>query len=236
MPTPHNEALKDDIAKTVIMPGDPLRAKYIAETYLDDYKLVNKVRGMYAYTGYYKEKRITVMAHGMGNPSIGIYSYELYKDYDVEEIIRIGSAGATTTKIPLKSVILAEKSYSKSNYAKIQNNDDKCVLSGNDYLNEKISRTANLLNIRLLKSVVYCSDAFYNETEKPDVLFKDYGCVALEMESFALFHNANVLNKKAACILTISDNLVTGEKLSSADRQNGFDEMIKLALESSLIK
>ena len=111
MPTPHNEALKGDISKTVIMPGDPMRAKYIAENYLSDYKLVNKVRGMYAYTGYYKNKRVTVMAHGMGNPSVGIYSYELYKFYDVDNIIRVGSAGATTDKLPLKSMVLAEKSY-----------------------------------------------------------------------------------------------------------------------------
>lgn len=236
MPTPHNEAQKDDIAKTVIMPGDPLRAKYIAENYLEDYKLVNKVREMYAYTGYYKGKKITVMAHGMGNPSIGIYSYELFNDYDVDEIIRIGSAGATTEKIPLRSIILVDKSYSKSNYAKIQDNEERCVLNSDYMLKEKIIKTASNLNIKLLKSVVYCSDVFYNETEDPRQLFKEYGCVAVEMESFALFHNANKLNKKAACILTISDNLVTNDKLSSIDRQTGFDEMIKLALESTLIK
>ena len=236
MPTPHNEAQKDDIAKTVIMPGDPLRAKYITENYLEDYKLVNKVREMYAYTGYYKGKKITVMAHGMGNPSIGIYSYELFNDYDVDEIIRIGSAGATTEKIPLRSIILVDKSYSKSNYAKIQDNEERCVLNSDYMLKEKIIKTASNLNIKLLKSVVYCSDVFYNETEDPRQLFKEYGCVAVEMESFALFHNANKLNKKAACILTISDNLVTNDKLSSIDRQTGFDEMIKLALESTLIK
>ncbi len=236
MPTPHNEALKQDIAKTVIMPGDPLRAKYIAEKYLEDYKLVNQVRGMYAYTGYYKKKRLTIMAHGMGNPSIGIYSYELFKDYDVDQIIRIGSAGATTKKIPLRSVLLVEKSYSKSNYAKIQNNDDKKVLSSDKDLNEIISNVANKLNIQLLKSVVYCTDVFYGEVDKPDVLFNEYGCVAVEMESFALFHNANFFNKKAACILTVSDNMVTKEELSSDERQNSFDEMIKLALESALIK
>ncbi len=236
MPTPHNEALKEDISKTVIMPGDPLRAKYIAEKYLDDYKLVNSVRGMYAYTGYYKGKRLTVMAHGMGNPSIGIYSYELFKEYGVEEIIRIGSAGATTTKIPLRSVILAEKSYSKSNFAKIQNNEEKVVLNSNNELNNKIKEASGKFNIKLLKSVVYCSDVYYNETEDPKALYEDYGCTCVEMESFALFHNANVLNKKAACILTISNNLITGEELPSIDRQNSFDEMIKLALESALIK
>lgn len=236
MPTPHNEALKEDISKTVIMPGDPLRAKYIAENFLDDYKLVNSVRGMYAYTGYYKGKRLTVMAHGMGNPSIGIYSYELFKEYDVDEIIRIGSAGATTTKVPLRSVILAEKCYSKSNFAKIQNNEEKVVLNSNNELNNKIKEASGKFNIKLLKSVVYCSDVYYNETEDPNVLYKDYGCTCVEMESFALFHNANVLNKKATCILTISNSLITGEELPSIDRQNSFNEMIKLALESTLIK
>ncbi len=234
MPTPHNEAIEDDIAKTVIMPGDPMRAKYIAENYLDDYKLVNKVRGMYAYTGYYKNKRITVMAHGMGNPSIGIYSYELFKFYDVDNIIRVGSAGALTDKIKLKSVLLAEKVYSKSNYAKIQNGSDDIVLSSSEILNDQIISTARENNINVLKSVVYCSDAFYNETEKPNILFDEYGCSAVEMESFALFHNARVLNKRATCILTISDNLVTKEKLSAMERQTGFDEMIKLALNSTL--
>lgn len=234
MPTPHNEALKEDIAKTVIMPGDPLRAKYIAEKYLTDYKLVNKVRGMYAYTGYYKNKKVTVMAHGMGCASVGIYTYELYKFYDVDNIIRVGSAGATTPKIKLKSLILAEKSYSKSNYANIQNNSYKKVLSSSDILNDKIIKTANKNNINLLRSVVYTTDAFYNETENPEVLFTEYGCVAVEMESFALFHNANIFNKNASCILTISDNIVTKEELSSKERQEGFDEMIKLALESIL--
>lgn len=234
MPTPHNEALDSDIAKTVIMPGDPMRAKYIAENYLDDYKLVNKVRGMYAYTGYYKNKRITVMAHGMGNPSIGIYSYELFKFYDADNIIRVGSAGALTDKIKLKSVLLAEKVYSKSNYAKIQNGSDDIVLSSSEMLNDQIISTARENNINVLKSVVYCSDAFYNETEKPNILFDEYGCSAVEMESFALFHNARVLNKRATCILTISDNLVTKEKLSAMERQTGFDEMIKLALNSTL--
>lgn len=236
MPTPHNEALKEDISKTVIMPGDPLRAKYIAENFLDDYKLVNKVRGMYAYTGYYKGKRLTVMAHGMGNPSMGIYSYELFKEYDVDEIIRIGSAGATTTKVPLRSVILVEKCYSKSNFARIQNNCEKVVLDSNYELNNKMEKVSKKLNIKLLKSVVYCSDVYYNETEDPNVLYKDYGCTCVEMESFALFHNANVLNKKATCILTISNSLITGEELPSIDRQNSFNEMIKLALESTLIK
>ena len=233
MPTAHNEAKKEDIAKTVIMPGDPLRAKYIAENFLEDYKLVNKVRGMYAYTGYYKGKKITVMAHGMGNPSIGIYSYELFKFYDVENIIRIGSAGATTDKIPLRSVVLAQKSYSKSNYAKIQNGEEKCVLSSSEALNEIISNKAKEKDIRLYKSIVYCSDVFYNETEDANVLFNEYGCVAIEMESFALFNNAKILGKKASCLLTISNSLITKEELSSKERETSFNDMIILALESA---
>ena len=234
MPTAHNEALKEDIAKTVIMPGDPLRAKYIAEKYLSDYKLVNKVRGMYAYTGYYKNKRITVMAHGMGNPSVGIYTYELYKFYDVDEIIRVGSCGAYTDKINLKDVLLVNKSYSLSNYAKLQNNSDENILESNNVLNEKIRSAAKRLNIRLNEGVVYCSDAFYTEMENINYLYNEKKCMAVEMESFGLFHNAKTLNKKAACILTVSDSLVTKEELSSQDRQTSFDEMIVLALESTL--
>lgn len=234
MATAHNEALKEDIAKTVIMPGDPLRAKYIAEKYLSDYKLVNKVRGMYAYTGYYKGKRVTVMAHGMGNPSVGIYTYELFNFYDVDEIIRVGSAGSATEKVGVKSVILVDNSCSNSAYARVQNGSESTKLASNKELNEKIENTAKRLNVNLTKADVFCSDAFYNETQTPEILFNEYGCVAVEMESFALFHNANIANKKAACILTISDSLVTHEELSSLERQNGFDEMITLALESIL--
>ncbi len=234
MATAHNEALKEDIAKTVIMPGDPLRAKYIAEKYLSDYKLVNQVRGMYAYTGYYKGKRVTVMAHGMGNPSVGIYTYELFNFYDVEEIIRVGSAGSATEKVGVKSVVLVDNSCSTSAYAFVQNKETRKKLPSNSELNEKIENAAKRLNINLTKADVFCSDAFYNETETPDSLFNEYGCVAVEMESFALFHNANISNKKASCILTISDSLVTKEALSSFERQTGFDEMITLALESIL--
>ena len=228
--------IKNDavFAKTVLMPGDPLRAKYIAENFLTDYHLVNTVRGMTAYTGYYKDVLVTIFPSGMGIPSMGIYSYELFKFYDVDNIIRVGSAGALTDKIKLKSVLLAEKVYSKSNYAKIQNGSDDIVLSSSEILNDQIISTARENNINVLKSVVYCSDAFYNETEKPNILFDEYGCSAVEMESFALFHNARVLNKRATCILTISDNLVTKEKLSAMERQTGFDEMIKLALNSTL--
>lgn len=234
MPTAHNEAKKEDISKTVIMPGDPLRAKYIAEKYLTDYKLVNKVRGMYAYTGYYKNKRVTVMAHGMGNPSVGIYTYELFKFYDVDEIIRIGSCGATTDKIKLRDVILVNSSYSDSNYAKYQSGSDKVILSSNKELNDKIKEASHNMNIRLLDGIVYSTDVFYSDVVKPSTLYNEYGCIAVEMETFALFHNANIFNKKASSILTVSDNIVTKEELPSMDRQTSFDDMILLALESIL--
>lgn len=234
-PTPHNEALKGEIAKTVIMPGDPLRAKYVAEKYLKDYKLVNSVRGMYAYTGYYKGNKVTVMAHGMGNPSMGIYSYELFKFYDVENIIRIGSAGSINDNIPLKSVVLVDKTYSLSSYAKVLNNDDSNEKESSISLNDRIIKAANLNNIKLVKSNVFCSDVYYNETEDIKVLREKYNCNLVEMETFALFANAKYLNKKASCVLTVSNSLITGEELPSKERQTDFDEMIKLALESILV-
>ncbi|MBO6145917.1 MAG: purine-nucleoside phosphorylase [Bacilli bacterium] len=234
MATPHNEANINEIAKTVLMPGDPLRAKYIAETYLDDYKLVNKVRNIYAYTGKYKGKEVTIMASGMGMPSMGIYSYELFKFYDVDNIIRIGTAGAYTKDLNLYDVVLVEGSYSESSFAKAQNGCLDNILYSNKELNKKIEDTAEKLNINVTKSIIHSSDIFYKENDNFEELLNKYGCKCVEMESFALFHNANVLNKKAACILTISDNLVTHEETTAEERQNSFNKMIELALESIL--
>ncbi len=232
MATAHNEANIGDIAKTVIMPGDPLRAKHIAEKYLKDYKLVNSVRNIYAYTGYYKDKLVTVMASGMGMPSIGIYSYELYKFYDVEEIIRVGSAGAYTDKLNLYDVVLVDGSYSESSYAKTQNGSLDNILYSNSDLNSKIKKSASLNNISITFANVHSSDVFYKEKNNYKELYDKYGCVCVEMESFALFHNAKTLNKKASCLLTISDSLVTKEETTSDERQNSFDNMIKIALDS----
>ena len=229
--TPHINALETDIAKTVIMPGDPLRAKYIAETYLTDYKLVSSVRNMYAYTGFYKNKRVTVMGSGMGIPSMGIYSYELYKFYNVENIIRVGTAGAYTTDLNLYDILLVKSSYSKSSYAKVQANIDDHILYSNESLNEKIRKTALDMQIDLKECQVCSSEAFYNETEKPEEMLAN-NCLACEMESFALFENARYLNKKAACLLTISDNIVTKESTSSQEREKNLNKMIELALET----
>ena len=229
--TPHINALETDIAKTVIMPGDPLRAKYIAETYLTDYKLVSSVRNMYAYTGFYKNKRVTVMGSGMGMPSMGIYSYELYKFYNVENIIRVGTAGAYTADLNLYDILLVKSSYSKSSYAKVQANIDDHILYSNESLNEKIRKTALDMQIALKECQVCSSEAFYNETEKPEEMLAN-NCLACEMESFALFENARYLNKKAACLLTISDNIVTKEATSSQEREKNLNKMIELALET----
>ena len=230
--TPHNEAKKEEIAKTVLMPGDPLRAKFIAENFLEDYKLVNTVRNVYAYTGTYKGKPVTVMASGMGMPSIGIYSYELFKFYDVDTIIRGGSAGAYTDQLNLYDIVLVDGAYSESSFAKSQNGEERNILHGNAELNNHIKEVGNKLGINVHFNNIHSSDIFYKENDNFKELNAKYGCVCVEMESFALFHNANVLGKKAACILTISDNLVTHEETTAEERQNSFKQMIELALES----
>lgn len=232
--TPHIEAKLGEIAKTVLMPGDPLRAKYIAENYLENAKLVNQVRGMLAYTGTYKGKEVTVMASGMGMSSIGIYSYELYKFYNVENIIRIGSAGAYTSDINLFDVLLAQDCYSESSFAKIQNGESNNILKGNNILNNIIIETAKESNKKLIIGRIHSSDVFYKVNDNFKELYEKYHCLACEMESFALFQNANCLNKKAACLLTISNNLVTLEETTSEERQKSFNDMIELALEASL--
>lgn len=232
--TAHIEAKKDEIAQTVIMPGDPLRAKFIAETYLKDYKLVNTIRNIYAYTGYYKDQKITIMASGMGMPSIGIYSYELYKFYDVKNIIRVGTAGAYTKDLNLYDVVLVNASYSDSSYAKVQNNSDDKLIEASFATNLYISTTAEEKNIPITIGNIYSSDVFYKEEYNYKDIVKETGCIACEMESFALFHNAKVLNKRASCLLTISNSFVTNEETTAEERQNAFTKMIELALEASL--
>ena len=232
--TPHMNAKKGEIAKTVLMPGDPLRAKYIANRYLEHVKLVNEVRGILAYTGIYKGKEVTIMASGMGCPSMGIYSYELYHFYDVDRIIRIGSCGAYTKDLNLYDLILATECYSNSNYGKYQNGDTKDVLSSTTSLNEQIERTAQQMNLSLHKGRIYSSDVFYGSVVEPQNMFADHQCLAVEMESFALFHNAQFLQKEAACILTVSDNMITKAETTSEEREKSFNEMIELALNSIL--
>lgn len=232
--TPHIESRLEDIAPLVIMPGDPLRAKKIAEEYLKDYKLVNTVRGIYAYTGTYKDKKITVMASGMGMPSIGIYSYELYKFYNVDNIIRVGSAGAYTKDLDLYDILLVSDSYSESSYAKTQNGNENNIIEASSELNNEILKSANKLNKHITLGRIHSSDVFYKENDNFKELYTKYGCLACEMESFALFHNAKVLNKKAACILTISDSLITHKETTSLERQNNFMDMVEIVLEAQV--
>lgn len=234
MPTPHIEVKEPGIiAETVIMPGDPLRAKFIADTFLTNVTQFNNIRNMLGYTGYYKDKKVSVMGSGMGMPSMGIYSYELYAFYGVKDIIRIGSAGSYDSNVKLYDVILVKDAWSESSYAKTQNGYASDLLEPSAELNAHIMATATKLGIKVNESRVHSSDVFYRENfdEYKDIHIK-HGCSCVEMESFALLANAKVLNKRAACVLTISDSLVTHEATSSEERQNAFIKMMELVLES----
>lgn len=236
MSTPHNQAEMGEIAKVVLMPGDPLRAKFIAESFLTDVVQFNTVRNMFGYTGLYKGKKISVMASGMGIPSIGIYSYELYSQYGVEKIIRIGSAGAYLKETKLYETILATAAYSKSTYALTQSNDPDDMQMPTPELNKLLKETAEELNIPITEGVVHSADAFYTEKEAAshveDAL--KHGSICAEMESFGLFHNAKLFNKQAACLLTISDNIVTHEQTTHEERRYALVNMIKIALEAAV--
>ena len=234
MATVHIESNKEDIANIVLMPGDPKRSEYIAKKFLKDYKLVNSVRGMTAYTGYYKDRLVTVFPSGMGNPSMGIYSYELFNDYDVDNIIRIGSCGGYSENLKLKDVILVTESYSESSYAKELDGTKSKTINSSDNLNLIIESTAKNNNINVVKGNIFCSDAFYeleydymDRSKKLDVL-------GIEMETFALFNNARKFGKNATALLTVSDLFFSDEKLSSLDREKNLNDMIILALESCL--
>lgn len=231
--TPHIEVTDaSKIAKTVLMPGDPLRAQYIADTYLENVEQFNQVRGMYGFTGTYKGRKISVMGSGMGMPSIGIYSYELFKFYGVENIIRIGSAGAYDPNLELFDVVIAKEAYSESSYALTQNGETRDILSGSSVLSQKLLDIANEKNIPAHFARIHSSDIFYREGESiVEKMYQEKECVCVEMESFALFHNANVLGKHAACILTISDSLVKHTETTSKQRQTAFHDMIQIALE-----
>lgn len=228
--TEHIEASKEQIAKTVIMPGDPLRAKMIAEKYLTDYKLVNTVRNNYAYTGFYNGKKVTIMSSGMGMPSIGIYSYELFKYYDVDKIIRIGTCGAYTSELRLYDTVLATKVYSDSNYAYLQNGSENHEIMAFDNINHDIRQSAMKLGITLIEAPIHSTDVFYRDNFDFRTILNKYGCVGVEMESFALFHNAKLFNKEAACLLTVSNSLVDLSETTSEERQNNFLNMIEIAL------
>lgn len=239
MSTPHNEANIGDIAKTVIMPGDPLRSKYIAENFLDNYKLVNSIRNIYAYTGTYKGKELTIMASGMGMPSMGIYSYELYKFYGVENIIRIGSCGGYSPDLKLFDIILAGNVYSESNFAFTLNNEDCHIVSSSKNLNNIILQTANEHNnISVITGDTVCTDCF--DVYMTDVnkflnrLPQNLNIIGAEMEAFALFYVAKMFNAQASCLMSVVDSRFITEIATTKQRETGLNNMIYLALESTL--
>ena len=236
MATPHNEASKGDFAKTVLMPGDPLRAKFITENFLENARKVNSVRNVFGYTGTYKGVPVSVMASGMGMPSIGIYSYELYTQYDVENIIRIGSAGSYSPDFDVLDVVLAEYAYSESTFAKYTSgcNDDKMYPSKK--INDMVAAKAKEVGITCKMAKVHSTDQFYTLDNMGgwEAIRDRTGCDVVEMESFALFHNADILGKNAACLLTISDSFVTSVEIPAEERQTSFKDMMKLALETAI--
>lgn len=235
MSTAHNHAEKGEIAKVVLMPGDPLRAKYIAETYLEDPVQFNAVRNMFGYTGTYKGKRISVMGSGMGMASIGIYSYELFKFYDVEAIIRIGSAGAYVDDLHLFDLVLADSAWSESTFPYAQAGVKEDIMRPSAQLNATIKEAASTLKKEIRCARIHSSDVFYAEENMPtyEDFYREHGCVCVEMESFALFHNAHILGKHAACLLTISDSLVSDVHASAEERQTSFANMMEVALEAA---
>ena len=232
MPTLHNSAQKGDFAPTVLMPGDPLRAKFIVDNYLTNARMVNNVRGIQGYTGEYKGKPVSVMASGMGIPSIGIYSYELFSEYDVQNIIRVGSGGMISPKLRLRSVVAAMSAYSDSNFGAqfgFKGNLGPCC---SFELLEKAVAAARKMGVEMPVGPVYSSDTFYDRSEvKPAAILKNLGVLCIEMEAYALYLNAAWAGKNALSLLSISDNVFTGESLTAQEVRETFTQMMEIALE-----
>lgn len=233
MPTPHIESKLEDIANIVLMPGDPKRAEYIAKNYLTDIKLVNQVRGITAYTGNYQGKRLTVFPSGMGIPSIGIYSYELFTEYNVDYIIRIGTMGAYVENLNVGDVVLATRAYSDSSFAKIQDGYQENHLDSSKEINKVILDTAKNLEMPIKEGAVYTTDVFYSKNDYKQNQ-KKFNTLGVEMETFGLLQEAKISNKKATAIFTISDSFITKTELTSEEREKSLDNMIKIALKTSL--
>ena len=232
MATLHNTASPEDFAKTVLMPGDPLRAKFLADTYLDNVRLVNNVRGIQGYTGEYKGKRVSVMASGMGMPSIGIYSYELFHFFGVENIIRIGSAGMLNPSLHIRDVVAAMSAYTNSNYGAQFGFNGTLAPCCSYKLLERAVNAARRLNVQMPVGPVFSSDVFYEEHSSTE-LMKSLGVLAVEMETYALYLNAARAGKNALTLLTISDNPYTGESVSAAEVRETFTTMMDIALEAA---
>jgi purine-nucleoside phosphorylase len=231
IPTPHNEAKQGEIAKTVLMPGDPLRAKFIAENYLENAVCFNNIRNMLGYTGTYQGKRISVMGGGMGMPSMGIYSYELFHFYDVDNIIRIGSAGGIAEHVKLRDIVIGMGASTNSNYAAQYKLPGTFAPIADFGLLRKAVEAAERLNIKTVVGNLLSSDTFYDDNTEANALWRKMNVLAVEMEAAALYMNAGRAGKNALCIVTISDHVFTGEALSAQDRQLTFRDMMEIALE-----
>lgn len=234
MPTPHNSADCKDIAKTVIMPGDPLRAQYIAKNYLTEVNQFNSIRNIYGYTGKYKGKELSVMASGMGMPSMAIYSYELFKFYDVADIIRIGSAGTISDKADLRDIVIAMGTCTDSDYAKQYRLPGTYAPIADFELLLKAYKQAEDMKLKVQVGNVVSTDVFYNDNPDYNRAWANMNVLAVEMESAALYMNAARLSKRALAMFTVSDNLMNGQALSAKERQEGFDNMIELSLETTI--
>lgn len=231
MSTAHIAAEKGAFGKTVLMPGDPLRAKYIAETYLENPVLVNNVRGVNGYTGTYKGKKVSVMASGMGMPSIGIYSYELFKFFDVESIIRIGTAGSMHPDLQLRELVLGMGCCTDSNFGHQYNLPGTFAPIASFELLEKAVSVVKEMNVNYKVGNIVSSDIFYNDDPEATAKWQKMGCLACEMEAAALYMNAARTGKKALAMMTISDHLITGEVTTPEERQTSFNDMMLVALE-----
>ncbi len=233
-PTPHINATPDDFAKTVLMPGDPLRAKFIAENFLENARLVNNVRGIHGYTGSYKGVPVSVMASGMGMPSMGIYSYELFNFFDVDNIIRIGSAGALDEKIRVRDIVLGMGACTNSDYQSQYNLPGTFSPIASFELLKNASEECEKKGVNTHIGNIISSDTFYSADNTVNEKWASMGVLAVEMEAAALYMNAAYAKKNALAICTISDNIMTGEALDSDARQNSFTEMMEIALETTL--
>ena len=233
MATPHISAALGDFAETVLMPGDPLRSKFVAENFLTDAKLVNNVRGVQGYTGYYNGKRVSVMASGMGMPSIGIYSHELYNFYGVENIIRIGSAGMISRKLQIRDIVAGMSAYTNSSFGdQFHFNGHFAPCASYDLLTKAVE-TGRKMGANIVPGPIFSSDIFYSTDYglgNVNDLMNKLGVLAVEMEAYALYLNAALAGKNALCLCTISDDVYTGEGLSADERQTSMTKMIELAL------
>ena len=230
IPTPHISAKKEDIAKTVLMPGDPLRSEFIAKTFLKNPVLVNDVRGVHGYTGEYNGKKVTVMASGMGQPSIGIYSYELYNFYDVDAIIRVGTCGSFHPDLHARDIIVAMGACTNGTYASQYRLPGTFAPIASFDLVRRAAEICDQKGVHYKVGNIFSSDTFYDAAGR-NARFAKMGCLAVEMEAAGLYCNAAYLGKRALAICSISDNLVTGVELSPEDRQTTFTNMMKIALE-----